>query len=425
MHAFAGTEPVKKLQDKLKHIYTATGGSPILILHSLILFVSEMHTLIVEMKLFCHQDTCNKMKGYSQQLYLCAAHPTPKECSAIDYCLHSLDSLLDAFRARSLATKAFVSSLRLFRIFLSSSQAQVRSYVATTEKLSHQSIPTEQATGPPLLPPPEASLLTYSLVTIRLLHTPASRDICNLELIVRFVLKTFFSLQPDSNCHATFFHRKGCITRTLRRVTETSLKELSLVKDPTRCNLSFPLIVTLLLYLVQYKSTKPDKLPSFFSVLYNFYSQYDMSNPQLDIYSDISQIIFHTVELCNYIQKHQEFSSPEFVAYNTLRERICNSLLKGIPSITPDDMEILSYSSHSDVSSRSTSPNSPNSQSSLSPTPSSSFQSVDSNCMVYSESSPPSESSSERSLSPPPGSHSVHSNERYLLSHSSPPESSI
>ena len=51
-------------------------------------FVLELNLLVVSLQPVC---TCPKMKGTDQQLFLCASHKPPQECSALDYMTHTLD----------------------------------------------------------------------------------------------------------------------------------------------------------------------------------------------------------------------------------------------------------------------------------------------------------------------------------------------
>ncbi|KAL4453027.1 hypothetical protein ABPG73_015864 [Tetrahymena malaccensis] len=54
-------------------------------------FILELNLLATQLKGVCTSQTCPKMKAADDWLYLCAAHKTPQECSAIDYMIHNLD----------------------------------------------------------------------------------------------------------------------------------------------------------------------------------------------------------------------------------------------------------------------------------------------------------------------------------------------
>ena len=54
-------------------------------------FCMELNGLAVKLQLGCQPDTCTQMTATEQWIFLCAAHKTPKECSAIDYTRHTLD----------------------------------------------------------------------------------------------------------------------------------------------------------------------------------------------------------------------------------------------------------------------------------------------------------------------------------------------
>ena len=54
-------------------------------------FTIDLNELTVRMMGECTMESCPRMKATSEWLYLRAAHRMPKECSAIDYCRHTLD----------------------------------------------------------------------------------------------------------------------------------------------------------------------------------------------------------------------------------------------------------------------------------------------------------------------------------------------
>merc|ERR1712070_53913 len=51
----------------------------------------ELGLLAVDLNQVCTAATCPVMNATDQWHYLCAAHKSPKECSAIDYALHTLE----------------------------------------------------------------------------------------------------------------------------------------------------------------------------------------------------------------------------------------------------------------------------------------------------------------------------------------------
>ena len=57
-----------------------------------------MKHLLIEVGLFvvylsteCNNTNCNKMQATSKFRYRCSAHRKPKDCNAIQYCVHTLD----------------------------------------------------------------------------------------------------------------------------------------------------------------------------------------------------------------------------------------------------------------------------------------------------------------------------------------------
>lgn len=68
-------------------------------------FILEMNLLVTQLKGICTSQTCPKMKGTEEWLFVCAAHKKPQEvfffnkfykkylkkCSAMDYMIHNLD----------------------------------------------------------------------------------------------------------------------------------------------------------------------------------------------------------------------------------------------------------------------------------------------------------------------------------------------
>ncbi|RIA96070.1 Mob1/phocein [Glomus cerebriforme] len=50
----------------------------------------ELNYLVVQLEAECTRQTCPEMKADEWQ-YLCAAHPAPMNCCAIDYIVHTLD----------------------------------------------------------------------------------------------------------------------------------------------------------------------------------------------------------------------------------------------------------------------------------------------------------------------------------------------
>ncbi|KER33507.1 hypothetical protein T265_00622 [Opisthorchis viverrini] len=54
-------------------------------------FCMELNGLAVRLQEQCTPQSCRQMTATEQWIFLCAAHKTPKECSAIDYTRHTLD----------------------------------------------------------------------------------------------------------------------------------------------------------------------------------------------------------------------------------------------------------------------------------------------------------------------------------------------
>jgi hypothetical protein len=50
-----------------------------------------MNLLVTSMKGICSPETCPKMKGSEDTEFLCTAHKTALNCSAMDYMCHNLD----------------------------------------------------------------------------------------------------------------------------------------------------------------------------------------------------------------------------------------------------------------------------------------------------------------------------------------------
>ncbi|KAF0540857.1 Mob1/phocein [Gigaspora margarita] len=50
----------------------------------------ELNYLVIQLEAECNRQSCPEMKA-DEWMYLCAAHPTPTNCCAIDYIVHTLD----------------------------------------------------------------------------------------------------------------------------------------------------------------------------------------------------------------------------------------------------------------------------------------------------------------------------------------------
>ncbi|KAE9551173.1 hypothetical protein FO519_005618 [Halicephalobus sp. NKZ332] len=64
-------------------------------------FCMDLNTLAVLLQKECVAETCPQMTATEQWIFLCATHKNPKECAAIDYTRHTLDSaatLLNSYR---------------------------------------------------------------------------------------------------------------------------------------------------------------------------------------------------------------------------------------------------------------------------------------------------------------------------------------
>lgn len=54
---------------------------------------SEINVLISLMMGICTQDTCPVMRYDEETEFLCANHATPNQCSALDYCAHTMSKI--------------------------------------------------------------------------------------------------------------------------------------------------------------------------------------------------------------------------------------------------------------------------------------------------------------------------------------------
>ena len=54
-------------------------------------FLIEVGLFVVYLSTQCNNNNCNKMQATSKFRYRCSAHRKPKDCNAIQYCVHTLD----------------------------------------------------------------------------------------------------------------------------------------------------------------------------------------------------------------------------------------------------------------------------------------------------------------------------------------------
>lgn len=91
-------------------------------------FCLELNSMAVRLQNECEPAVCTKMMATEQWIFLCAAHGEPKECSALDYTLHTLhgaSALLNSnkhFDSRVSIRESSVQRLgsiarRIYRIF--------------------------------------------------------------------------------------------------------------------------------------------------------------------------------------------------------------------------------------------------------------------------------------------------------------------
>lgn len=91
-------------------------------------FCLELNGLAVKLQNECDPTICKQMTATEQWIFLCAAHREPKECSALDYTLHTLHgaaALLNSnkhFDSRVSIKESSVQRLgsvarRIYRIF--------------------------------------------------------------------------------------------------------------------------------------------------------------------------------------------------------------------------------------------------------------------------------------------------------------------
>uniref|UniRef100_A0A914Y9Y7 MOB-like protein phocein n=1 Tax=Panagrolaimus superbus TaxID=310955 RepID=A0A914Y9Y7_9BILA len=92
------------------------------------IFCMELNRLTVGLQEECNPACCPQMTATEQWIFLCAAHKNPKECPAIDYTRHTLDSaatLLNSYRYFPSRVRIKESSIakigsicrRVYRIF--------------------------------------------------------------------------------------------------------------------------------------------------------------------------------------------------------------------------------------------------------------------------------------------------------------------
>ncbi|KAL7674887.1 hypothetical protein ACOME3_001160 [Neoechinorhynchus agilis] len=58
-------------------------------------FCMELDELVVILEDVCLPSSCSSMADFSNSVYMCAGHNKPKNCSAIDYMHHTLDTMTD------------------------------------------------------------------------------------------------------------------------------------------------------------------------------------------------------------------------------------------------------------------------------------------------------------------------------------------
>jgi len=91
-------------------------------------FCNELNGIAVKLQNECDPKVCVRMTATEEWIFLCAAHKEPKECSAVDYTLHTLHgaaSLLNSnkhFPSRVSIKEGSVQRLssvarRVYRIF--------------------------------------------------------------------------------------------------------------------------------------------------------------------------------------------------------------------------------------------------------------------------------------------------------------------
>uniref|UniRef100_A0A7E4W065 MOB-like protein phocein n=1 Tax=Panagrellus redivivus TaxID=6233 RepID=A0A7E4W065_PANRE len=91
-------------------------------------FCMVLNQLAVALQAECKAETCPQMTATEQWIFLCATHKNPKECAAIDYTRHTLDSaaaLLNSYRYFPSRVRIKESSIakigsicrRVYRIF--------------------------------------------------------------------------------------------------------------------------------------------------------------------------------------------------------------------------------------------------------------------------------------------------------------------
>ena len=56
-------------------------------------FILELNLLVVQLLGVCTREKCKQMTAGNDYMFICAAHQDNKDCSAIDYMIHTLDNV--------------------------------------------------------------------------------------------------------------------------------------------------------------------------------------------------------------------------------------------------------------------------------------------------------------------------------------------
>ena len=83
----------------------------------------DLGLLTVALNQACCEASCPVMNATDQWRFLCAAHKTPKECSAIDYALHTLEGTSAMLCSNKYFPCRFVTRPRVWRAYFNSAVA--------------------------------------------------------------------------------------------------------------------------------------------------------------------------------------------------------------------------------------------------------------------------------------------------------------
>ena len=65
-------------------------------------FLIDLNAYVAQLSTECNNQSCAKMEAGPKIQYRCAAHSGPKDCCAIDYCVHTIDQWTTIYNDTSL-----------------------------------------------------------------------------------------------------------------------------------------------------------------------------------------------------------------------------------------------------------------------------------------------------------------------------------